>query len=75
MTTILKPFTAFSTILKPFSARATIFKALTALLALTAHKALAKTVAITALIKTRTVPAVEVEAKRGSLDRINLVER
>jgi len=60
ITAILKTLAAFSTILKAFAARATIFKALTALLA--AHEALAVTVAIAALIQTRTVPAVEVKA-------------
>jgi hypothetical protein len=62
ITTILKTLAAISTILKAFAARAAIFKALAALLALTAYEALAVTVAVAALIKTGTVPAVEVKA-------------
>jgi hypothetical protein len=56
---VFKTLTAFATILKPL---ATILKALTAFLALTAYEALAVSTAITALIETRAIPAVEVKA-------------
>src|SRR5258707_15611710 len=59
LTTILKTLMAFA-IFKSLTAFA-IFKSLTALLALTAYETLAVSAAIAALIKTGTVPAVEVE--------------
>ena len=62
---IFKALPALATIfkaLKALTAFATILKALTAFLALTAYEALAVSAAIAALIETRAVPAVEVEA-------------
>jgi hypothetical protein len=70
---ILKALTAFA-VFKAFTAFATLFKSLAALLALTAYEALAESAAIAALIETRTVPAVEVEAQCGFFDRVNLFE-
>ena len=62
ITTILKTFTTLATIFKALTAFATILKAFTAFLALTAYEALAISAAIAALIETRAIPAVEVEA-------------
>jgi hypothetical protein len=60
--TILKTLAAFPTIFEAFASLATIFEALAALLSLPAYKTLAETATIAALIKPRTVPAVEVKA-------------
>jgi hypothetical protein len=56
---ILKALTTFA-VFKALTALATIFEALAAFFALTTYKVFAISATITALIETRTIPAVEV---------------